>query len=1413
MEFKPPNNFSFSTAAEWPNWKQKFDIFLLASEKYKSEEKVKIATFLACIGDDGINLYNTIIKDKKDTLEKLIQEFDLHLLPKKVVTIETFTFNQMKQEETMSIEEYLTELKKQAMHCDFLCVCNKSYEDRMIRDRLILGMKDKECQMRLLREKDLTVDKIIEYCKTVEISKQHVQVLNPDHNLHAVKRQVQKIHCKFCLYEHERGKCPAYNKTCAQCQRKGHFARACKNENQNSAHQKNEDDRSSSLRRTYQDKSRTENRRQQGQGNNNRNILTLKQGWIGNVAEEEQEEQNTEGLIFVSECNTNNRSSWYKNLEVANKIIKFKLDTGADVSILPKNVYDTLLIDSKLNFCNTTLITYGNFKVKPLGEVILKCSCNNILLNVKFIVVDFHAEPLLSLNDCVKFNLIQRIDNILTTPRTKDELYMQFKDVFEGLGKITGECTIKLSENAKPVVQLQRKVPLSLHEPLRETLNTLVNSNIIEKVDYPTKWVNSLMIVEKPDKSLRLCIDPKPLNKYICREHFSIPTSSDIIGKLTGNKIFTVIDMKHGFWHLSLDKDSSDLCTFNTPFGRYKFKRLPFGISSAPEIFQRKCFEIFGDIKGLSIYFDDLILASKNENEHDKSLLEIFKRAREHNIKFNFKKLQYKCTNVKFMGLTISSEGVYPCKDNIEAIRAIETPKNKTEVLRILGLVKFFSKFVPNLTKSTKSLRDLTRKDVHFHWTDIHTNELNKLKDLISHSPILKIFDPNIEITIQCDASSEGLGCVLLQNGYPVSYASRTLSKTEKRYAQIEKELLAICFAFEKFHYLVYGHQVTVQSDHKPLGPIFSKDLDKISNRLQRMRLRLLKYDIKIVYLPGKDMLIADLLSRSYIKNPVEDDPEMQYVIHMLYQNVNMSVEKKELFKTSIDKDPILSQVKLYANTEWPDKCKNLSLDLKHYIALKDKIFLSNDLLFLENKIIVPNNLRQDMLFLVHKPHFGIEKTKLRARQIFYWPSLNKDIENFIAKCEPCQLNQRMNQKESLVCHDLPERPWQYIFADFFEHNSKNYLLLIDSYSNWIEVTETKTKSAEDVVKFCKQVFSRLGIPDTFYSDNVPFNSKIFKQFSQEWHFKVVYSSPHHHQSNGLAERAVGIVKNMLIKSGNKIDLYELILEYNNTPLPFMSYSPAELIMSRTLRTKIPVSDKCLKPKVINRKEIQNKLQQKQINEKKFYDKSSKDLKPIQINEPVLFQNNNSWVKGKIKDKCNDRSYIVTNEYGKDFRRNRIFLKPTKLDFNMLPNTVQSIYDFDFHSLFDDTPPPDSSLDREDNVCNDSNGQNLNLSDSSNDNSENIVLDQSHNNSENDLSEILKLFENSNNIEILMDNCDSSDQPETTIKNSNVSDGVDLCVSKDQDGVILKLQEDGKRNRKCPNYLNDYVTNFSSDSD
>lgn len=211
MDYRPPQYFDFSQNGNWSLWKQKFCMYLKATGKGNQPEDVKIAIFLTCIGDEGIDIYNSFEDDKKDTLEKLLQSFDTYVLPKTIIPMETFKFNNLMQSDEQTIDQYLTELKKQAKLCNFVCQCKETYENRMIRDQLVLGIKDKDVQERILRESDLTVEKIIDFCKSIELSRKNIKLLTkqeqPQTEIHAL---VKKINCQRCLSEHIPNRCPAY---------------------------------------------------------------------------------------------------------------------------------------------------------------------------------------------------------------------------------------------------------------------------------------------------------------------------------------------------------------------------------------------------------------------------------------------------------------------------------------------------------------------------------------------------------------------------------------------------------------------------------------------------------------------------------------------------------------------------------------------------------------------------------------------------------------------------------------------------------------------------------------------------------------------------------------------------------------------------------------------------------------------------------------------------------------------------------------------------------------------------------------------------------------------------------------------------------------------------------------------------
>ena len=314
------------------------------------------------------------------------------------------------------------------------------------------------------------------------------------------------------------------------------------------------------------------------------------------------------------------------------------------------------------------------------------------------------------------------------------------------------------------------------------------------------------------------------------REHYPLPTIEEVCTRMTGAKVFSVLDARNGFWQVKLDKESSFLTTFNTPCGRYRWLKMPFGIKSAPEVWQRKMHEIVEGLKGVEVIADDFLIYGcgpdlmSADSDHDRNLEKFLERAEKESLKLNAEKCKFKVDNVTFIGHKLSAEGLQADPNKVRAIVEMPRPQDAAGIRRFIGMVSYLAKFVPNLSVILEPLRKLICKETKFEWLKEHEDVFETAKRVISEAPVLKIFDSTLPVTIQCDSSDKGMGAVLLQEGHIVHAVSRSLTQTEMRYAQIEKEMLAICFACEKFYTYIYGKKdVIVESDHQPLETIFRK--------------------------------------------------------------------------------------------------------------------------------------------------------------------------------------------------------------------------------------------------------------------------------------------------------------------------------------------------------------------------------------------------------------------------------------------------------------------------------------------------------------------------------------------------------------------------------------------------------------
>lgn len=1255
----------------WIKFKKQFINYITASGYSKKSNEEKVALLLNLIGDEGNEIFESfnLADDKKEDYDHILECFEKYCVLKKNILYERHCFYSRQQKPGEAFDSFLKDVKILAKTCEF-----ENQMDSLIRDRLILGINSPALQEKLIK-RNSNLEDTITACRLAEQTKKQTEEIQKSTNVEINSMNIkgtsnwknvnnsQKHHspqkaspsdnpqnrnvvinCTKCNSKHKIRKCPAYGQRCKKCKLLHHFTNCCKTKRINEIEKESDSDEICINSLKFENDSCSKN-----------------------INYNQSEDFYINSIETKLTSNNKLKKNWFENIVVENCNISFKLDTGSDVNVIPVKIFSNLsLKNKKLSECNITLRAYGGSQIKPLGIICLNIHRNNVTHNECFLVVDNDTTPILGLETCIKLDLIKRVYSV-SQDNQRDTFIERNIDIFDGLGRFPETLNIVLKSDATPVSRPPRRIPLSIKPKVKQALDNLTRLQIIEPTQEPSDWISNLVVVEKPNGSLRICLDPKHLNIAIKKDYYNIPTLEDLKSKLHGAKYFTVLDLKDGFYQIELSPESSKLCSFSSPFGTYKFKRLPFGINVAPEQFQKLNEKNFSGLEGTVVYIDDILVWGKTLEDHDRNLDSVVKRARNLNIKFNKEKLQYRVAEVKFLGHIFNKNGVMSDPQRIKAINSMPEPTSKKDLQRYLGMINYLRSFIPNLAQKTEPLRQLLKNDVEFVWDNIHKKTVENLKQIITNTPVLAVFNENQKIVIQTDASKSGIGCVLLQNKKPVAFASRSLNETEKNYAQVEKELLAIVYSCLKFHNYIYGREVEIHTDHKPLVSIMKNEMNKInSSRLQRMKMKLLIYNTNVFYVPGKELHIADHLSRSYLNDePSVEFKEYEEIIH----TINMSNEKELKFQIETSNDAVLKNIIEVYNKGWPLEKRKLTDNIKQYWKFRNDIFVDNGLVYLGDRIIVPTSLRQEMLKLLHESHIGMTKTKMRARQLLYWPGIDTDIENYIASCRICEKFRPENYKEPMIPHPVPSFPFEYIGCDIMTYANIDYLVVIDYYSKWLDVVPVKTKQSREQIDILKQIFATHGIPKKLVADNQPFASKEFIEFAKKWSFEIVNTSPVYPRSNGQSEKAVHVAKMLVKKSiDGRTELPYVLLEYRNHPVARLESSPNQILMSRRTRTKIPMKDVLLKPAI--EKNISKKLTENQEQYKLYYDKTARLRKSFSPGDFVTYKYKNEWHPAQIiRRHSSPRSYIIKNQQNRYLRRNQFHLRKS---FNPLrtPDTV-----------------------------------------------------------------------------------------------------------------------------------------------
>ena len=1099
----PPLDIHDAQAAEkWKKFKLAWTNYSLATELNKKPEVVQVATLLTVIGEEARDVFSTFTdwsqQDDDKKIEPVLAKFSQYCQPRKNIPFERYRFNCRTQEPGETFDQYCTALRKLAAGCDFETIT----PGEILRDRLVFGIRDSKVRERLLREANLTLPKTEEICRAAESMLAQMKVVsdNADTTISAIK--VEQDHqgysdkamanskpareCGNCGRKHEQHKrelCPAYGKVCNKCLKPNHFAMKCRSRIGRAGH----------TRRQIQ------------------------------VIDEDDSDE-----VFpteISAVNLDDSQLVTLKLESGN-FLRFQVDTGAQCNVIPLELYKKASRDFKMTRvipARTTITAYGGTTLPVVGSVILRVWRGDRRCKLDCKLVDnTNIRPLLGRRACVGMKIVSYLDNDQlqkpatghavvyaledTMPVSKEHLCKKYPKVFsKGVGQLEGEYHIRLDPRINPVQHAPRRVPVALRDRLKETLDDLVLQGIIAPVTTPTRWISSMVVVPKKNGTLRICLDPKDLNKAIQREHYPMPTIEDIATRLHGAKMFTILDVRCGFWHVLLDEPSSFLTTFHTPFGRYRWKRMPFGICSAPEVFQRQMHQVIEGLHGVEVVADDFVVVGFGDTEqtanmdHDKNLDAFLQRCEVRGLKLNPEKVQLRKKAVPFIGHVATGQGLCADPAKVQAIREMPPPADIAAVRRLLGLTQYLSKFLPHLSDLTKPLRELTQKDTEWVWDHAQQRALDTLKEAVTNTPVLRYYHLEDEATLQCDASQSGLGAALMQLGQPVAYASRALTSAETGYAQIEKELLAIVFACDRFEAYIYGRDgVIVETDHKPLESIMLKPLNSAPKRLQRMLLRLQKYNLKVKYKRGDQMFLADTLSRAHLPevSACEFAQSLQDVDHTT--SLALSDDRLQQFKHASADDPVLQVLRETIRRGWPQSKSDVPESIHAYFDFRDELTIQDQLVFKGDCIVVPAALRKEMMAAIHASHIGIEGCIRRARDSMYWPRMTTELKEYISKCDICLSHRALPCKEPLMQHEFVGRPWYKVSADLCELPGRTLLIISDFFSNFIEVERIHQVTTRGITKALKPMFARYGVPSVLMSDNGPqFGSAEFATFAK----------------------------------------------------------------------------------------------------------------------------------------------------------------------------------------------------------------------------------------------------------------------------------------------------------------------------
>lgn len=1089
-------------------------------------------------------------------LRRILEEF---YAPAPLEIAENYRFHQRNQEQGESLQDFIVALQRLSTNCKF-----GNYLSTALRNQFVFGLQSSRIRCRLLEMSDLTFDRATKTAISMDLSEKDAQQLSvaenntkpsvnythfnqgpkqtkkPNaatnrqaHQSSSISRVSKIVSCFRCGGGHLASACTLPgNVRCAHCGGFGHLKKICFKKNRGTAH---------------------------------------------------QVEDITENIHQLEHRNF--REKYTIVLQVSGRSVRFELDSGSAVSVISKQLFTSLFPCSEIKHSEISLTSFCNTQIRIHGYATVDVTYKNASCRLNLYIANTNKMPLLGREWIRQLRLFDSCPlaelHLLNTDTDQvEKLLIKYSSITEpGLSKMKGvQARISLKEGATPIHFKSRTVPFRL-QPLVETeIQNLVEQGVLVKV-HTAEWATPVVPILKPNNKVRLCGDFKvTINKHLMIDDHPLPTVNELFATMSGGVKFSKIDLRQAYLQMEVRPEDRHLLTLNTHKGLYESTRLMYGIASAPAIFQREIENILKDIPGTVVFLDDIRVTAADSVSHLERLEKVFKRLQEFNIRINVEKCEFFQDEIHYCGYVINAKGLHKAREKMEAIEEMPRPTNQSEVRAYIGMINYYGKFIKDLSTILYPLNRLLCKDVPFTWTTECERAFQRAKREFQSDTVLAHFDPNLPLIVAADSSSYGVGAVLSQM-HPdgrervIQYASQTLSNTQRKYPQIDREAYSIIFAVKKFHQYLYGNKFTLITDSQPLAQIFSptKALPVYSAmRMQHYALFLQGFNYDIKYKNTKLHCNADGLSRLPIPVGREGIKELDVVDVFQIQTIEtLPLQVSEIAKETL-KDPQLSVIieKLRAGSELNSR-ESFNVNQQEYS-------IQQDVLLRGHKVVIPVTLRKRILRELHQAHFGIVKTKALARGFCWWPGIDSQIEEMVRGCELCGSVRNNPPKVETHIWEPASFPFERIHLDFAgPFLQKYFLIIVDAYSKFPVVKILDNITSQTTIKYCREIFATFGLPKILVTDNGPqLVSKQFKDFLKSNGIIHKLTAPFNPATNGEAERFVQTLKKSLTSMSStrenlEVNLQRLLITYRITPHSSTHKSPSELIFNKKIRSRL----------------------------------------------------------------------------------------------------------------------------------------------------------------------------------------------------------------------------------------------------